>query len=241
MAASSKISGTGKILLYLFFALSFTNLWAEYQINHSLIYITKPLLVSLLAIFFYLENKEQNSRFRNLILAALVFSVFGDTFLMFVEQNPEKPYFFILGLGSFLIAHLFYMTAFLTYPSAKTGYIKRKPQMVIPFLIFLVSFNTYLYPAIPIALKVPVLLYSLAIVAMSLSAVNLNGKISDKSFVWLLCGVLLFVFSDTIIGLNKFMPEAVHWVNPRILIMSTYLAAQLLITYACLKANKAIC
>lgn len=240
MAANSMISGTGKIVLYLFLALCLTNLWAEYQINHLLIYFTKPLLVSLLAIFFLIETKADSGKFRNLVLAALIFSVLGDTFLMFVEQNPEKPYFFILGLGSFLIAHLFYMAAFLTYPSKKEGYIKRKPQMAIPFLIFLLSFNSYLYPAVPLALKVPVILYSLAIVAMSLSAVNLNGKIADRSFVWLLSGVLLFVFSDTIIGLNKFMPEAVHWANPRILIMSTYLAAQFLITYACLKANKAI-
>ena len=240
MAESGKISSLGRILLYFFFFLCGLNLWAEYQVYQQLVYLTKPLLVSMLALFFYMESKSHPGRFRNFILGGLVFSVFGDTFLMFVEQGSGSAQFFLLGLGSFLIAHLFYLSAFLSYPGRKKGYCSRRPQVFLPFVLFLLSYNLYLWPVIPENLRIPVVLYSLAIVSMCMSCVNLYGKLKNDIFIGLFFGVLFFLFSDTIIGLNKFRPGSVSLVNPRVLIMSTYLLAQFLISYFALKAIKLV-
>ena len=159
---------------------------------------------------------------------------------MFVEQNPDKGYFFLLGLGSFLIAHIFYIAAFVNYQKSKTGYCRRNPQIFLPFILLLISLNIYLLPDIPVELKAPVIFYGITIIGMTLACINLYGKLDNSIFIGLLLGALFFLFSDTVIGLNKFKPGSVSLINPRILIMSTYLIAQFLISYFALKANDAI-
>ena len=62
-------------------------------------------------------------------MMALVFSVGGDTLLMFVEGDPGRPQFFLFGLASFLVAHIFYLIAFAKYPSDQLGLINRKKMV----------------------------------------------------------------------------------------------------------------
>ena len=46
---------------------------------------------------------------------------------------------------------------------------------------------------------------------------------------YLIIGVLLFMLSDSLIGLNQFKKEAIQIPFPRLAIMGTYILAQLLI------------
>jgi uncharacterized membrane protein YhhN len=65
-------------------------------------FISKPLIVILLAIFLWKSVSVKNRSFR-LIFAALIFSELGDVFLLFeAQQSP-----FLFGLLGFLIAHIF--------------------------------------------------------------------------------------------------------------------------------------
>lgn len=71
-------------------------------------FITKPLLMPLLALAVYADSP--GSKQRNIILIAILFSFLGDTFLLFDYKNPL---YFIFGLVSFLITHILYIIYFL--------------------------------------------------------------------------------------------------------------------------------
>jgi uncharacterized membrane protein YhhN len=213
-------------LIYAYLLLSVLHLYATGTENTILIYITKPLLLTLLSVWFWLSTRKSASAFSWFILFGLIFSIGGDSFLMFVEKGQQ---YFIFGLVCFLLAHIGYLTGFIKYKSGEKGILQKKPWLIIFFLAFLVLNTGFLWPSIPDDLKIPVTVYSLAIVSMAAFAMNLYGKIPVKQFTWLFIGVLLFIFSDSMIAINKFHPRGIIIPNGRILIMITYLLSQYLI------------
>jgi uncharacterized membrane protein YhhN len=216
-----------KLLLQLFLLLGATNLAVEAGNFQWGIFLTKPLLLTTLSLWFYLSIKDRFDAFSRWMLAGFVFSIGGDTLLMFVEGGGE--HFFLLGLGSFLAAHLCYISAFLKYPGWKDGRVNRKPLLLLPLLIFLVVFSWFLWNDLPAAFKVPVLVYSSVITGMATAAMNMGGRVSAKVARLLLAGALLFVLSDSLIALNKFKGEMLVIPQVRVLIMATYLAGQFLL------------
>ena len=227
--------GLGSFLIaHLFYTSAFLYYWQSQKDS----FLRKqgfflPILIYILSfninLLFHSETSSKPGTFKNIILlGVLIFLLAGDAWLMFVESNPGIPYFFLLGLGSFLIAYLFYTIAFLYYRQSQKGYLLRRPGIFLPILIYILGFNLYLWQDIAVELRIPVLLYSIAIGGMLLAAINLFGKLSDQVFIGLLIGAILFIFSDTIIGLNKFKPGSISSVNPRFLIMFSYAIAQLI-------------
>lgn len=106
-------------LILLFLSLCAINLSAEFIHQKWLIYLSKPLLVSVLSLYFQL-NTPRNS-FSRYLLLGLFFSICGDTLLMFTENADGGQLFFIFGLTSFLIAHLMYFIAFFIFPKREKG------------------------------------------------------------------------------------------------------------------------
>lgn len=217
------------VLLIAFFILCFTNLYAEWIQSSPLIFLTKPLLISSLALYFFWSTTEAPSPFRRFILLGLLFSIGGDTLLMFVENEPKRPSFFVYGLASFLLTHLCYLYAFMKWPLTQKGFFYKKPWLLLFFLFFLMGNAAFLWPDLTAGLRIPVLLYSIAILAMTISCIHLYGGIPKKSFQLLLAGVLLFVFSDNIIALNKFKSDQIGIPYARLVIMISYLVGQFLI------------
>lgn len=211
----------------LFFIDVALNLYAEAIQNIPLIYITKPLLMILLGIHFYF-NKSGDNFYGRLLLISLFFAFLGDTFLMFRETGARSQQFFLLGLGSFLFTQLLYFVAFWKYANG-TGFIRKNPWIALIFLAFLVGNSLFLLPDLPTAFKIPVLVYSTVITLMVLSCTNLYQIIPTDVFILLIIGVLLFLCSDTLIGLNQFKKEELSIPFPRLAIMSTYILAQWLI------------
>ncbi|MGK0363425.1 MAG: putative membrane protein YhhN [Saprospiraceae bacterium] len=211
------------VFLWLFVIFSLVNIVAEVTQSINLIFATKPILMILLSLWFYLETKEKPKHFTRYILGGFVFSIFGDTFLMFNENGVGGEVFFLLGLGSFLITHLFYVAAFLDYKKEASGFVGQNKWLFLPFAIFLIMNTALLWKGIPMDMKIPVIVYSSAIVAMTMSCLNLKIKIPKETFQIVFGGVLLFLISDTFIGINKF-----HTTLPfaRILIMIPYLLGQ---------------
>lgn len=222
--------------ILLFFILCLLNLFGEYHYNSTLIFATKPLLLSTLSIHFFLNSTTLPSTFRKAILGGLIASIAGDTFLMFVENKEGYEHFFLLGLGSFLITHLLYLFGFSSFPSQVKGWVAQRPWMLFFFVAYLLANCIFLWPDLPKNLKVPVIVYSTAIVAMTVAALNLKGKILAPAFQLLIAGVLLFVCSDSIIALNKFKSTQLSLPYPRLLIMVTYLVGQYLIVQGCLRS-----
>ncbi|HMQ49077.1 MAG TPA: lysoplasmalogenase [Saprospiraceae bacterium] len=213
------------IALVLFFCCALLNLWAEYAQQETLVLVSKPLLMPLLAGWFYGNVAGRFDRFCRWVLLALLFSFGGDTLLLFVEHGPRMEIFFLLGLASFLVAHLFYIAAFRHLDASRTGLIFQSQWVLVFFAAFLAGMLLFLWPGIPGDMKVPVAVYSTVIVTMAVSAFNLKNKLPPAIFRLLFTGVLLFVLSDSLIAVNKFS-DKVEIGNVRVWIMLTYLAAQ---------------
>ncbi len=226
-----------RYLLIIYLILTIINLFAEWSAHQTLIYVSKPLLLTILSLWFYLNIKSHWSAFSVFVLLGLIFSVGGDTFLMFEENgNADTAIWFLLGLGCFLLTHLFYFLGFLKYPDKSKGFITKKWWWAIPFVLFYIGFNYYLRNDLA-DLQLPVLVYSGVITLMAITALNLKGKdILEKHFWWIFGGVLLFMLSDTVIALNKFKSHEVAIPQPRLAIMVLYLLGQYLIASGTVKA-----
>ncbi len=224
------------ILLYL--ALSLILLFAELTHQQTLIYATKPLLLTVLSLWFYLNTKDWRTAFTTFVLLGLIFSIGGDTFMMFEESGDESTaIWFLLGLGCFLLTHIFYLLGFLKYPDRSKGFISKKLWLVLPFLLFYIGFNYYLRNDLG-DLQIPVLVYSSVITLMALAALNLySKKIAPKHFGWILGGVLLFMVSDICIALAKFKSHELVIPYPRVVIMTLYLLGQYWIAKGSIAAN----
>ena len=75
-------------------------------------------------------------------------------------------------------------------------------------------------------MQIPISIYSSVIILMVIAALNWKDYINKQAFKFVFWGALLFMFSDSIIALNKFksaIPQAHIW------IMSLYLLGQYLI------------
>lgn len=174
----------------------------------------KPLLMITLLLYF-LSASSGFPRWRWFVVAALVFSWAGDVFLIWDNM-------FIFGLIAFLIAHLFYIIAYHQTGAAKG---ELRPLDIIKFLLLGSILIWLIYPGLG-SMMLPVLVYALVLVGMGIWAHKRRGATCAKSFTLVSIGVILFVMSDGMIAVNKFAFEIPA---ERILIMSTYMAAQYLI------------
>jgi uncharacterized membrane protein YhhN len=160
-----------------------------------------------------------------------MFSLFGDVFLMFTRNEPN---FFILGLGSFLISQIGYIFLFWQLNKAEglQPLFKTKPFWLLLYIVYGGVIYVLLFPRLDLVLKIAVFVYMSALLGMSAMALNRKGVQPTVSFNLVFAGSLLFMVSDTLIALNKFytpIPADRFWV------MSTYMAAQLLIVTGILK------
>jgi len=186
-------------------------------------HIVKPAIT--ISLMFYVAFRTQlKGRFAKRIFGGLLFGLFGDIFLMY---DYVDPYFFMFGLGAFLIGHLFYISAFyLDYkwaPSIEKNYTRIAIGI---FGVFCVAFYLFLRPNLG-DMKIPVMIYSFIISLMAIMAANRKGRVNTLSFNLIFCGAILFLISDSILAYNKFVSP---FNFAGIGIMGTYMLAQYCIT-----------
>ncbi len=223
-----------KIALWCFFVIAFAELYGEVLQNVKIIYFTKPLLMISLSTYFFCSTIQNRSHFSIFLLLGLIFSIGGDTFLMF-----DGSLYFMLGLGCFLITHVLYIVAFLKYESLSKGLIRQKIGLVFPFLLYLVGILSYLWQDLG-DMMIPVIIYSTVICLMSITALNLKLTLPKGVFTMLFSGVLLFMFSDSIIALTKFKHDTLTIPYHHVVIMTTYIMAQYLIVESTIMINRDI-
>lgn len=184
---------------------------AEYRGPRRNIYIFKPLTVLLI---ITIALQPEPSVYRYMILAGLLFSLAGDIFLMLPSDR------FVSGLVSFLIAHIFYIAAF-TFDGA------RRPSLLtaLPLLLYGGFMLRLLLPTLG-RMKLPVIIYMLAILLMVWQAWNrcVNSDVAGSGQAF--AGASLFAASDSILALNRFRKP---FRSARLLILTSYFAAQWLI------------
>lgn len=208
------------IWLLVFFAVLLADLIGIQGRNEGIQYFAKPLIVPALAAYFISCAGTVSSRLKRWILAALFFSWAGDVLLMFV---PKNEIFFLAGLVSFLLAHIFYIIFFHRVRVLEN--IKGKLLLLLVVVAYYAILITILLPYLG-DMKVPVLVYGLVISFMLMLAMHMVFITDKKAGKWMMAGALLFVLSDSILAFNKFYKP---FELAGILIMLTYGLAQLLI------------
>ncbi len=175
----------------------------------------KGLAVSVLAaIAFGLVR----GRGRMLLSLALIFSSLGDIFLALRSGN-----YFVFGLLSFLVAHLFFITLWIRHWDTPLQTNGRQKLLVAALLLFLATMLWWLLP-IP-NLSIPVAIYMCVLTTMVITAALANFKSN-----WVVMGAVLFLLSDTLIALSTFK-DVVGGRLAGVLIWSTYYLAQYLIAF----------
>jgi uncharacterized membrane protein YhhN len=158
---------------------------------------------------------------------ALVFSWGGDVLLSLTRFNEL---FFLIGLGSFLLAQVMYLIAFFSTPGKNTITGSGFWTLLI-VAAYGVALVYYLWDGLG-DMQIPVLVYAITILTMLTAAINRRAKVNRLSFLLVLFGAILFVMSDSLIAINKFKQP---FELARIAIMLTYITAQYLIITGCLK------
>lgn len=196
----------------------------------TLVLVCKPLLTIVLSSWFYFNSRRVGDRFTLLIQAGLVFSLIGDVALIFQHVDQFN---FLIGLGSFLLAQTCYALAFMqNMVDASAGRSKVVPLIMTGVLLaYALLFTFELMPHLDGSILLPVLVYAVAITFMGIMAAFRYGRTFPRSFAMVLVGALLFIASDTLLAVDRFIKPMAHaeWS-----IMLTYGTAQVLIVAGCL-------
>lgn len=211
-----------KILL-LFFIVSLVELLAIGFEIEKLQWVVKPLLMVLLGVYYY--SVVGKSAMAKMVIGAILFSLVGDVCLLFQSNNEL---FFIFGLGAFLITHVCYVLTYRQHVKKVAGvglHGIQKFRFSLPIILAGTGLITILYTHLG-ALKFPVIVYAIVLMVMVLQALFRFGYTTLKSFWFVFAGALLFMLSDSLIAINKFLAPFA-WAG--LAIMVTYILAQYLI------------
>jgi alkenylglycerophosphocholine/alkenylglycerophosphoethanolamine hydrolase len=173
--------------------------------SYGLRMLAKPLPLLALIAWTWLEAPRREGR---LTAGALALGLAGD---MLLEASGET---FLFGLVAFLLGHLVYIAAFSLSARAL------RPALAIPWAIYIVAVYLVLGEKLG-EMAVPVVLYMVAISAMAWRASAWSA--AGGAALWALPGATLFVFSDTLIAVDRFVTP-LDGAGPAIMI--TYWLAQ---------------
>lgn len=200
----------------------------EYKKNLWGVYLTKPTVMLLLIAFvwFYADVPilmlGLNTSAIIWFIFGLLFCLGGDVFLML----PER--FFLPGLISFLLGHIFYIVGF-GMPIPPQG--SETAALVIAVILVLVSGWVYVRLASGMQasgkdrMRIPVLVYTIVIALMLYAALLtlFNSEWALLPSILVSVGASLFLVSDIMNAWARFVRPIP---NHRLWIMSTYHLAQ---------------
>jgi uncharacterized membrane protein YhhN len=184
-------------------------------------FIAKALIIPALIILFLINLNPSDSGLHIYMIAGLFFSWAGDVVLEFTGNNAM---FFMIGLGCFLLTHITYFIVF-ARTKGKNSILRNRVYLLLPVIAYGIVLISYLYSGLS-DMSIPVIIYTVAILAMLTGAINRIEKVQRISFYLVTAGAILFVISDSTIAIDRFR---VHFESAQTLIMSTYIIAQYLI------------
>lgn len=213
-----------KIFTLSFIMIALLNLLSEFwEVSDIRMYV-KPLICISLAFYLFRQTKLKNG-FNRMVFAALILSLFGDSFLLFAGSDV---YFFLYGLVSFLLAHILYSFAFIrdfkNDPQASKFY---GHLMLFIMGVFSLSYYSWIRDYLN-DFRIPVMVYIFVISIMAILAGYRYKRVNPLSFRLIYGGAIFFVVSDSVLAYNKFVDPFPY---AEIIIMGTYMIAQYLITF----------
>jgi len=212
-----------KGVFFLWFLVPFVFSVLAYQ-GFGFVYKAAVTLSCLLIIGLGWKSTSKKHKETWLIVAAFVLSIVGDWFL---SNKGQRFQMFAAGIGFYFLAHVGY----LTYALQKGSLHKLFTFVLLSF--YLLFFALVLWPAIDNAVLLFAVLGYLLISCLSLgAAINLNESSITKTAYFF--GVALILLSDTIISFKEFT----SYQSLNFLILPTYYAAHMVISFAVVKAVK---
>lgn len=205
-----------EIILLGFFVASILNIISEKFYLKRLKFLSKPLLMPLLAFYYYFAADY----FYVFVVVALFFGFLGDVFLL----NAKKQLIFVAGMISFLIGHLFYINVFIQQID-----FNQIELWIFAFIFVYVFLARLVYKKLSIAdhpLKIPALTYMIVLLLMSYISFLRFFSVDGFDFWLPLIGSILFLLSDAIIAFVNFVIKKDKYGS---LVMTTYISAQFLI------------
>ncbi|WP_052487238.1 lysoplasmalogenase [Gordoniibacillus kamchatkensis] len=181
--------------------------------NMLLRWILKPGTIVLMIILASTAAREVGT-YRNWVIAGLFFSAVGDSFLLM--QGTE---WFSFGVFSFLIAHLIYISAFITRWRFSAVHLLYLIPIALYSFFLLRGLHEGMITKNAGGMWGPILIYVIVISLMIWSAVISRSWVA-------ITGAILFFLSDSLLAWNMFVnpiPLADFWV------MVTYYTAQFMI------------
>ncbi len=191
--------------------------------------LVKPALLPLLAATTIAAAGGLDSRLVRLLLFAQVFGCAGDIMLLYPGN-----FWFIVGIGSFFIGHIFYLIIF--------GEKAWKGMSVWTWLISaVVILSMLLVLSVAIGIKgvmlVPMCTYGIMLLLLIFCGVAGIFRLGGTTWWIMLSGAVLFTFSDSMIAVKEFAPD-LNTPFMGFVIMLTYLSAQALLAWAALRLAK---
>jgi uncharacterized membrane protein YhhN len=198
--------------------------------SHTLEFICKPLLMIVLSSWFFFNTRKYGDRFTLMIQIGLFFSLIGDIALMFQYVDD---FFFVIGLGAFLLVQLFYAIAFVRNIGETPGIdgLWLSSAIALSIVLAAIGFGWNLIPRLDDRMVGPVTFYIIAIASMGVLAAFRYMRTYPRSFWLVLFGAALFIVSDMVLATNRFL-RPLSWGPPVTII--TYALAQFLIAAGCL-------
>jgi uncharacterized membrane protein YhhN len=169
--------------------------------RHRQRWLTKPVLMPVL-----MAGRDRS------VQRALALGGVGDVALLGSSETA-----FTAGLVSFLAGHVAWIVALRQRPGG--GGLRARPALAAPHLAAFGALNAYLWKRTGKD-RIPVVVYSAALLAMSLTALD-SGSPRTAA------GGALFLASDALLALEKF--GDLHLPAHEGLVMATYASAQALL------------
>ncbi|WP_148707317.1 lysoplasmalogenase [Chitinophaga skermanii] len=204
----------------LYFLLLLADLLAvAFDLPVEIRYITKPGLMIVLAIYYWMQVGHSAYRSRNLVFAALIFSWWGDVLLLLEDKTGL---YFMLGLASFLLAHVMYIFFFAKSRLPKSFIGHNNLLWVAIVLLYAGALVAFLLPHLG-DMTIPVMIYALTIATMLAMSIFSYAHIKEGFSAFFIVGASLFVISDSLLAINKFYQA---FPGGGVLVMLTYGLAQ---------------
>jgi uncharacterized membrane protein YhhN len=222
-----------RIVSVLYFLSGIAFIILKYTPGYVPEFVIKTIIIPLLILLFLMNIRPDRVTTHRIIFAALLCSWAGDTVLELphVLDRPQlNEILFMAGLLCFMATHVFYFTVFCLTPG-KNYAVQKFIRFILPVLIYGALLLYLMYDDLG-AMRIPVIIYTVVLLAMLAAAINRYKKVNNLSYYLVLAGAILFVLSDSLLAVNKFShPFSAS--SP--LIMSTYVAGQFLIVIGYMK------